>query len=203
MRRPESLPQCSRYKRLHSSIARPACESGRGLFPLPTSLRSAHPSRDRRSKACRRRCWHTAKNGGFSRSHKATEKRTPGSLPFCPARSFLFDLGSLRGLCGCQGPETKNLRPSAKSADSSFSDSLGIDLVRAIAPLHLPSANGAPPRDPFQNKSAKRKKRSPQISQIHADFFRSLYTDYGEVPFPSPANSATSLSSKPGCQICG
>ena len=52
MRRPESLPQCSRYKRLHSSIVRPACESGRGLFPLPTSLRPAWPSRNRCSKAC-------------------------------------------------------------------------------------------------------------------------------------------------------
>ena len=109
-------------------------------------------------------------------SHGATKPQRRRGIPavclVCPSCPFLFDLGSLRGLCGCQGPETKNLRPSAKSADSSFSDSLGIDLVRAIAPLHLPSANTAPPRDPFQNKFAKRKKRSPQISQIHADFFR-------------------------------
>ena len=160
-------------------------------------------SRDRRSKTCQPVVGTKRRRAGSHGAAKPQRRGLPAVCLVCPSYPFLFDLGSLRGLCGCQGPETKNLRPSAKSADSSFSDSLGIDLVRAIAPLHLPSANTAPPRDPFQNKFAKRKKRSPQISQIHADFFRSLCTDYGEAPFPSPANSAASPVSKRSCRIYG
>ena len=98
-------------------------------------------------------------------------------------------------LCGCHGLETKNLRPSAKSADSSFSDSLGIDLVRAIAPLHLPSTSSAPPRDPFRMRSRE------EEEEESADFADSRR--FGEAPFLSSASSATSLGSKSGCRICG
>ena len=83
-------------------------------------------------------------------------------------------MGSPRELYGCRGLETKNLRPSAKSADSSFSDSPGIDLIRTIVPLDRPSIS--PPQTPrlrviLSGNIFAKKKRNPQISQISADFW--------------------------------
>ena len=44
--------QSSQHKRLKCPVVRPAWDSGRGLFPLPTSLQPARSKANRRSKAC-------------------------------------------------------------------------------------------------------------------------------------------------------
>ena len=200
-------------------------ECGVAPFLLPTSLWPACSSMDRRSKACRRRYRHTAEKGGLSRSHKATEKRTPGSSPpFVPPVHFCFDLGSLlRSVWLPRGGKKicvhlRNLRtlPSPILWGSISPGQLRLSSPPPRAPRLrvIPSriahaktrssrrkaARRVCPAIPVCAKFAKRKKRSPQISQIHADFFGLPCTDYGEGPLPLPMNSAASLSSEPGCR---
>ena len=139
LRRPESLPQSSRYKRLHSSIVRPACESGRGLFPLPTSFRAAYSS----GTGC-------AVATGWKQKI-CVHLRNLRTLPF-PILWGSISSGQLR--LSTFPPRVPRLRVILSEC-----------------------------------AHARRKKRSPQISQIHADlaklpFYRLRVRQHHSVPSP-------------------
>ena len=193
----------------------------RTIVPVAHSLNAASPRLSNRSDTPA--CPITSPVAGCCAGHPVD----PEFSSFPPVLS-VSTCGVCGGLCGYRGPETKNLRPSAKSADSSFSDSPGIDWVRAIAPLHLPSVNAASPRDPFRMRSRDEEEEesadfadSRRFSRIAmrglGRFGRGCCAgvpnlsvanpgglsgfESGGASFPLPTSSATGLGSRNGVQI--